>query len=255
MFEACLDLRREMGNPKDIAATLSTLSLARLRGGDTDGAEQGEQEALKIFRSIQDRYGEAISLVHLGQICYRADKGSESRGYLQECLALAQKIGNKEVEGECHLVLGELAFDEGDFAGAENSFKRSLTLCRETGRQTRRGGRDAVAGQVRSAARRARAGGRAVPHRAARLLVVRDVGGTALLPRGRGQCRGGRGCCARSAPAVGRSGGPRAAATSAFTPRPRQRSRLGSVHCGRHSETNCFLQKRAKANGSISSRR
>jgi predicted ATPase/class 3 adenylate cyclase len=142
MFEACLDLRRAMGNQVDIAATLSTLSLARLRAGDTDAAEQGEQEALKIFRSVEDRYGEAISLLHLGQICYRADKENESRGYLQECLALVQRIGNKEAEGECHLMLGELAFDEGDFAGAENSFKRSLTLCRELG--DKRGEADAT---------------------------------------------------------------------------------------------------------------
>ena len=52
MFEACLELRRGLGNQVDIAATLSTLSLARLRGGDTESAEQGEQEALKIFREI-----------------------------------------------------------------------------------------------------------------------------------------------------------------------------------------------------------
>jgi len=131
MFEACLEIRRELGKPVDIAATLSTLSLARLRGGDTEGAEQGEQEALKIFRSLGHRYGEAIGLLHLGQICHRADKDDEARGYLQQCLTVAQQIKNKEVEAECYLMLGEIAFDAGQFADAENLFKRSFTICRE----------------------------------------------------------------------------------------------------------------------------
>ena len=39
-----------LGNPVDIAATLSTLSLARLQAGDTVGAGAGEREALEIFR-------------------------------------------------------------------------------------------------------------------------------------------------------------------------------------------------------------
>ena len=142
MFEACLELRRGLGNEKDIAATLSTLSLARLRAGDTAGAEQGEQEALRLFRALNDRYGEAIGLLHLGQICHRADKEDEARTYLQQCLEVAQKIGNKEVEGACHLMLGEVAFEAGDFAGAENSFKRSFTVCRELG--DKRGEADAA---------------------------------------------------------------------------------------------------------------
>jgi predicted ATPase/class 3 adenylate cyclase len=131
MLEACLELRRALGNPVEIAATLSTLSLARLRGGDTVGAEAGEQEALKIFRSLSDRYGEAIGLLHLGQICHRSEKEDEARGYLQQCLAVAQQIRNKEVEGECHLLLGEVAYDAGQFADAETIFKRSLAVCKE----------------------------------------------------------------------------------------------------------------------------
>ncbi|MGB2816643.1 MAG: hypothetical protein WBC37_05420, partial [Burkholderiaceae bacterium] len=54
MLEQCLALRRASGRPIDIAATLSTLSLARLQSGDTEAAERGEQEALKIFRVLGD---------------------------------------------------------------------------------------------------------------------------------------------------------------------------------------------------------
>jgi tetratricopeptide (TPR) repeat protein len=131
MLEDCLELRRGLGNELDIASTLSTLSFSRLRGGDTTGAEEGEQEALKIFRSLGDRYCEGIGLLHLGQIALRAEKEDDARAYLKECLAVAQKIKNKEMEGECLLTIGQLAFDAGEFAEAENEFKRSLTLCHE----------------------------------------------------------------------------------------------------------------------------
>ncbi|MEO7853743.1 MAG: hypothetical protein ABIR94_16055, partial [Rubrivivax sp.] len=68
MLETCLVLRRRLGHPAEIAATLSTLSLARLQAGDAEGAGHCEREALKLFRSLDDKYGQAIGLLHLGQI-------------------------------------------------------------------------------------------------------------------------------------------------------------------------------------------
>jgi tetratricopeptide (TPR) repeat protein len=131
MFEACLELRRKLGNPVDIAATLSTLTLARLQSGDIGGAEQSELEALGIFREVGDKLGEAICLVHLGQVCQRAGKDGEARARLQEGLRVAEQIKNKEAEGECRLVLGELAYEAGVLSDAEASFERSLVVCRE----------------------------------------------------------------------------------------------------------------------------
>ena len=70
MLETCLAIRRGLGNPVEIAATLSTLSLTRLQGGDAAGAVEVEREALAMFRELQDRVGEAIGLSHLGQAAF-----------------------------------------------------------------------------------------------------------------------------------------------------------------------------------------
>jgi tetratricopeptide (TPR) repeat protein len=59
MLQTCLELRRRLGNPIDIAATLSTLSVAQLAMGDATSAREGEQEALAIFRKSGDQVGEA----------------------------------------------------------------------------------------------------------------------------------------------------------------------------------------------------
>ena len=133
MLETCLELRRGVGSEVDIAATLSTLSIARLQAGDAVEAAAGESEALEIFRRFGDRIGEAIGLLHLGQICLFRGDDATARLHLERCLAIAREIRHQEVEGECELVLGEVAFETADLAQACLRFKRSLTVCREAG--------------------------------------------------------------------------------------------------------------------------
>ena len=131
MLETCLLLRRKLGNPSDVAATLSTLSLARLQAGDAEGALETENEAIELFRGLGDRSGEAIGLIHLGQI--RAFQGDveRARAHLEECMTVARNLKHQEIEGECQLLLGEVAFDAADYRQAVLWFKRSLTVCRE----------------------------------------------------------------------------------------------------------------------------
>jgi predicted ATPase len=133
MLETCLELRRRLGHAVDIAATLSTLSPARLLAGDATGAEAGETEALGIFRAIGDRLGEAIGLQHLGQIRAYLEDDAQARQHVEGSLAIARAIKHQEIEGECELILGEIAFDIDDTAQASLRIKRSLTVCREAG--------------------------------------------------------------------------------------------------------------------------
>lgn len=133
MLEVCLELRRGHGRVVDVAATLSTLSLARLQAADAIGAANAETEALGIFRELGDRVGEAIGLLHLGQIAVYLGEDAQARANLLQSLAIAREIKHQEVEGECELVLGESAFELDDRPQASQRFKRSLTVCREAG--------------------------------------------------------------------------------------------------------------------------
>ena len=133
MLESCLVLRRRLGNPVDIAANLSTLSLARLPTGDASGAREVELEALQIFRQLGDRLGEAIGLLHLGQIELYVGNEQPARTHLEQCLVVSREIENQEVEGECELLLGELAFETNDHNQAAKRFARSLSVCRLAG--------------------------------------------------------------------------------------------------------------------------
>ena len=133
MLEICLRLRRRLGNPVDIAATLSTLSLARLQAGDAEGAAAAEHEALKLFCDVGDRLGEAIGLLHLGEIAVSLGDDSTANLYLHQCLAVARELRNQEAEGECQLALGRSAYLAHDLTQSRLCLTRSFTVCREAG--------------------------------------------------------------------------------------------------------------------------
>ncbi|MFI5243567.1 MAG: ATP-binding protein, partial [Gemmatimonadales bacterium] len=133
MLEACLALRRGLGEPVDIAAALSTLSLVQLHTGDAQSALEGEGEALGIFRKSGERIGEAIGLHHLGQIHAYSGDDAQARRYLEECLALARALSYSEIESECEINLGELDLDADDVTSARSWFSRSLGVSQGAG--------------------------------------------------------------------------------------------------------------------------
>jgi predicted ATPase len=131
MLEQCLALRREMGDPVDIAGALSTLSVVRLHMGDIPGARDGEQEAVTLFRSAGDRIGEAIGLLHLGEIEMSVRNDEAARRYFEQCLPIAHESGHGELESECERLLGELALHAGDTHAARERIMRALAVSRE----------------------------------------------------------------------------------------------------------------------------
>jgi non-specific serine/threonine protein kinase len=143
MLEQCLELRRGGGSSVDIAATLSTLAMmARLPAGDARGARVAEEEALTLFRQAGDRVGEAIGLLHLGQIAIHLEAADAARDLVLQSLGIARELQYGELEAECELVLGSIALEAGSVDEADASFSRSLARCREVG--DRRGSANAV---------------------------------------------------------------------------------------------------------------
>jgi predicted ATPase/class 3 adenylate cyclase/tetratricopeptide (TPR) repeat protein len=133
MLLVCLELRRYLGQPVEIAGTLSSLGWARLHAGDPQGAEEPEREALGLFRGSKQQVGEAITLLHLGLIGFLKGDVESARQELGRSLALARKIGHREVEGECELVLGQIALDLGEVDIATQHLEKSLAVCSSAG--------------------------------------------------------------------------------------------------------------------------
>jgi tetratricopeptide (TPR) repeat protein len=126
MLQTCLTLRRGFSPPVEIAATLSTLSLARLHGGDLQVAVADETEALGLFTRQDDQVGIAISQLHLGQFALAAGQLEEAQAQLQRALATAEHIGHREVQAAAELHLAQVAFEAGDLALAQSHGAQSL---------------------------------------------------------------------------------------------------------------------------------
>ncbi len=131
MLEACLALRREIGNPFDIGATLSTLSPVRIHAGDANSAREGEEEALGIFRQLGDRSAEAIALLHLGEIYTHIGEYEKARRYLEESLTIARAVEYKETESDGERTLGQVELELGDLSAARARFARSMEVCQD----------------------------------------------------------------------------------------------------------------------------
>jgi tetratricopeptide (TPR) repeat protein len=123
-------LRRAIGDPADIAETLSTLSVVRLRQGHATSAREGETEALAIFRELGRQIEEAIVLLHLGEICFHTGDDAEAQQYLEQSLALAIEVRYEEIERDCEKVLGQIALEHADLRAARARFGRALDVCR-----------------------------------------------------------------------------------------------------------------------------
>ena len=137
MLTECLAIRRGLDNPRDTAATLSTLATLHLQQDDVAKAREYEEEAIAIFRGLDDRLGEAIGLINLGEIAVRQADDDGARSLFEQCLPIARSIENLELESECERNLGELALRTNDLPAAQARFTRSLTICRDA--QDKRG--------------------------------------------------------------------------------------------------------------------
>ena len=129
MLQTCLALRRRLGNPVEIAATLSTLSISLLSCGDVDGAAACEREAVELFTAAGDTVGVCIGLLHLGQCAIALGDEKQARSDLDQSLALARSIMHNEAEAECELLLGSIEFDAGKTSAAKLHFTSSQATC------------------------------------------------------------------------------------------------------------------------------
>ena len=125
MLETCLALRRELGNPESIAATLRLLSSARLQAGDAAGARGRRSEAMEIFRRLGRPRGRGHRAAAPGP-----DRAS-TRADLERRAGSADRVWQWHVtsrasgaEGECELLLGEVGLEAGDLPEAARAFRR-----------------------------------------------------------------------------------------------------------------------------------
>src|SRR6185369_16853734 len=82
-----------------------------LRRGELDEARRRYQEALPLFRRVQDALGEANCVARLGDLALRRADADDARERFEEALALYAKIPELYSMGLSHRRLAKLARD------------------------------------------------------------------------------------------------------------------------------------------------
>ncbi|MBX3085292.1 MAG: tetratricopeptide repeat protein [Anaerolineae bacterium] len=95
LLERALKIFRTLGDRTGIAITMANLAWTPYTQGDYVKARKGYEDALAIQREISDQAGMAGSMGTLGIICASSSDYPNARKYFEETIALQRSIGNQ----------------------------------------------------------------------------------------------------------------------------------------------------------------
>jgi len=128
-----LELYRSAGSKRDAAIESHSTATVFEYQGRYGAALSAEEEALKVFRGLQDRgfwlgdilsgYGNALSLV---------GRGEEAQKSLDEALGLAREIKSEPLMAQILNYQGDLSFYQGDLKSARSQYEQALRIASHT---------------------------------------------------------------------------------------------------------------------------
>lgn len=123
-----LQLAEEAGDDLGAARLWNNLGLAHRAGGEFAKAEEALSRSAEIKARIDDLKGLAATQLNLGFVYL--DRGDHLRGRrcAEQCLNLARKLQQGELEAQAFGLMGECAREAGDFIAAEKLFREDLRL-------------------------------------------------------------------------------------------------------------------------------
>src|SRR5436853_596967 len=84
-------IARAMGKPHRVAGALGNLANVALTAGDFPAARALHLESLAIWREVNDRFGEAVTLHNLGYLAYKEKQLTEARAYYEQSLEMKRE--------------------------------------------------------------------------------------------------------------------------------------------------------------------
>jgi tetratricopeptide (TPR) repeat protein len=94
-------------------------------------AREKVDEAIRIFREVDDRAGLADALMFLGQLDRDAGRGDDALPHYEEAIALGRAHGDKRILAHRVRHLGDLHQDAGRLEAATPFYEEALALYRQ----------------------------------------------------------------------------------------------------------------------------
>ncbi|GIF01670.1 hypothetical protein Ari01nite_91340 [Paractinoplanes rishiriensis] len=130
-LEQALDLFRQIDNPFGQARAMTSLGYVADRSGDYPKAIAYKQHALRLYQQICDSTGQTRALLSLGISLRRSGRLAEAGDCYQQTLALARQAGDRRTEASTLNNLGVVETMSGRYDTAQRHLERALTLYRE----------------------------------------------------------------------------------------------------------------------------
>ena len=139
--QAALESARTVGDRRCEIANLNHLSRTQVAQEDYDAATEASQRALILARQTGDRLGEANALANLGyselfkaqQSLPDPDQYEPILNYLEQGLALSERVGDRPSEAICANSLGIGRVKLGQYADAVTALQRGLQIAQAIG--------------------------------------------------------------------------------------------------------------------------
>ena len=96
-LQEALTQARELGNDREIAAALSVLAQFLRVAGEPDAAEPLYEQGLELARELQDRQSIAIGLLNLAMVSIARGFNDRAKPMLHEVLVIAAEINSKRM--------------------------------------------------------------------------------------------------------------------------------------------------------------
>src|SRR5262249_10062157 len=126
-------LRGAAGNRAGAAISLLNLGNTYSKAGELDQSHECHNQALTIFREINDRAGEGMALEGIGAAYGRTGDHQQALDYFTKALQLHRTVGNRNNESNTLQNMAWSWYEMGDYEKARDYSQQSLQLQRETG--------------------------------------------------------------------------------------------------------------------------
>jgi predicted ATPase len=133
LYEEALGIFRELNDLRGIARALWQFGWCTMRSGDYEGAVQYFAEPLQFYRQSGDKNGLSYVLSGLGEVALRQGDYGRATALLEESLALRREVGDKWGVAVSLGSLAWVALRWDDLKGAVTLLAESLALRHEIG--------------------------------------------------------------------------------------------------------------------------
>jgi len=127
LYEESLSVTQRIGDERQTAIALYNLGYLALATGD-DAAGERLERALEHFRNLGHRQGVALVTMNLARLMLRRGATETGEAMLEECLRMADQLGDRLVRANTLMSLGDAARARGDAARARVTLLESLEL-------------------------------------------------------------------------------------------------------------------------------